>query len=376
MEYLSERFDQFFAWFWSERIWLPEITNWEKVKALKNPQAVALGDIYLCIPVAVVLIILRIIFENFIARPIVKFLGVKEKKPVKIRESDLCEQVYRKSRKPNKEQIQDLSSRLGWSTQEVEKWFRRRPAKYNLSPMRKATESSWRFFFYLTATIYGFIVIVYKENWLWNLDECFKDFNSHVISMELYFYYVAELGMYISLSFSQFTDVKRKDFWQHMVHHASTIALLLYSYIAGYHRIGAVIVFVHDISDIFLEGAKVFHYAKLQKICDVLFGLLTLTFFGSRLMILPFWVLPACFTTATKYVGDFLVYRIMLGLLLVLQTLHIYWAKCILTIAIGAVTGKGVEDVRSDEEYFTEDENHKKPAVKEEVPANEVKKIQ
>ena len=44
-----------------------------------------------------------------------------------------------------------------------------------------------------------------------------------------------------------------QDFWQMTLHHIVTILLLGFSFYAGFFRIGAVIILVHDVADIFLE---------------------------------------------------------------------------------------------------------------------------
>ncbi len=41
-----------------------------------------------------------------------------------------------------------------------------------------------------------------------------------------------------------------------MTHHVATLALLVYSYWVNFTRVGVMIMLVHDVSDIFLEGAK------------------------------------------------------------------------------------------------------------------------
>lgn len=50
-----------------------------------------------------------------------------------------------------------------------------------------------------------------------------------------------ELGFYISLMFSQFMDVKRKDFWEMFVHHIVTILLLTLSWTCNLTRIGTLV---------------------------------------------------------------------------------------------------------------------------------------
>lgn len=62
-----------------------------------------------------------------------------------------------------------------------------------------------------------------------------------------------ELAFYWSLLFSQFIDVKRKDFWQMFIHHIATISLLSFSYIVNFVRVGSLVLVVHDCVDYWLE---------------------------------------------------------------------------------------------------------------------------
>lgn len=49
---------------------------------------------------------------------------------------------------------------------------------------------------------------------------------------------------------SQFVDVQRKDFWQMFVHHVVTILLLCFSWACNLHRIGALVLVIHDFADV------------------------------------------------------------------------------------------------------------------------------
>jgi hypothetical protein len=41
-----------------------------------------------------------------------------------------------------------------------------------------------------------------------------------------------------------------------MVHHLATVLLLVYSYYVNLSRLGVMILLIHDVSDIFMEAAK------------------------------------------------------------------------------------------------------------------------
>lgn len=97
-----------------------------------------------------------------------------------------------------------------------------------------------------------------------------------------YWYYIVELGFYVSLLFSLSFDVKRKvsvpptweqcckegcvsltlihlspawgqDFKEQVIHHTATLTLLSFSWISNYIRIGTIVMALHDCSDIVLE---------------------------------------------------------------------------------------------------------------------------
>jgi ceramide synthetase len=61
------------------------------------------------------------------------------------------------------------------------------------------------------------------------------------------------LAFYWSLTVSQFFDVKRKDFWLMFVHHVATICLITFSWVCHLHRIGTLVLLVHECADIFIE---------------------------------------------------------------------------------------------------------------------------
>jgi len=61
---MADLYKGFQDWFWSERFWLPENYTWQDIHNKKNPKFVQAGELYLCLPVAVLLIILRVAFER------------------------------------------------------------------------------------------------------------------------------------------------------------------------------------------------------------------------------------------------------------------------------------------------------------------------
>ena len=54
-----------------------------------------------------------------------------------------------------------------------------------------------------------------------------------------------------------FIEVRRKDWAESFAHHLVTLGLQYYSWYANFTRSGMMVMLLHDVSDIFLEAAKV-----------------------------------------------------------------------------------------------------------------------
>ena len=78
-------------------------------------------------------------------------------------------------------------------------------------------------------TVYCILYIVYCILSRYN-------YPHHDVPQEVWWYYMVELSFYWSLSFSQFFDVKRKDFVEMFIHHVTTIALLCFSWTCNLFR--------------------------------------------------------------------------------------------------------------------------------------------
>lgn len=79
--------------------------------------------------------------SRYIASPFVQWLGVKVKAPAKVTPNATCEKLFKQSKKLNYEKTVELAEHLGWSTREVQRWFRVRRMKDQPSILTKATEN-------------------------------------------------------------------------------------------------------------------------------------------------------------------------------------------------------------------------------------------
>lgn len=73
------------------------------------------------------------------------------------------------------------------------------------------------------------------------------------VTRDVWWYYMISLAFYLSLTFYQFFDVKRKDFWPLFIHHIISIVLLSFSWIANLHRVGSLVLLTIDAADFILS---------------------------------------------------------------------------------------------------------------------------
>lgn len=172
---------------------------------------------------------------------------------------------------------------------------------------------------------------------------------------DIWWYYMISLAFYWSLTLSQFVDNKRKDFWQMFVHHVLTLMLISLSWVCNIHRVGSLILLVHDCADVLVEAAKSLKYAKLQKACDIMFGLFTLAWIVTRLMMFPRIIYACLFQTLQPF---YPVYFFFNSLLVMLLMLHFIWTYMIFQVIAQSVkSGEVNGDVRSSsDEDVTDDQ--------------------
>jgi ceramide synthetase len=154
-----------------------------------------------------------------------------------------------------------------------------------------------------------------------------------------------------------------------MLHHIATISLIGLSYLTSFTRIGATIFLTHDIADIFLESAKCINYTArtqgrkhLSIYCDILFGIFAISFFITRLILYPrYMVWSLVYEAPLKLGGYWLGYYAFAGLLILLQILHIFWFYLIVRMIYKLITTGIDKDVRSDDEDCLEEEAYESP---------------
>eukprot|EP01132_Coremiostelium_polycephalum_P000628 gene628-779_t len=150
----------------------------------------------------------------------------------------------------------------------------------------------------------------------------------------------------------------RKDFNQMLTHHVTTFFLVGVSYWYRYHRIGLAILWIHNLSDIFLYSAKSLNYMQkesknktLYLMAETLFVLFAVSFFLARLIFFPFTLVRSTLWEAYYVSISYPLFYPTNVALLTLLLLHMFWFYLILRIVYNKlIKGNNVDDIRSDSE--------------------------
>lgn len=179
-----------------------------------------------------------------------------------------------------------MTKQVDMTERQIERWWRHRRAQDKPSTLVKFCENSWRCIYYSYSFVYG-MIILWDKPWFWDINHCWYGFPHQSVDNGIWWYYMISMAFYWSLTASQFFDIKRKDFWQMFTHHVVTLILLALSWVCNLHRVGSLVLAVHDCADIFLEAAKITKYALYQKVCDIIFAIFTVVWIVTRLGFFP-----------------------------------------------------------------------------------------
>ena len=204
---------------------------------------------------------------------------------------------------------------------------------------------------YYSVSLYCCYRVFGKERWLYDLKYLWTLMENLETKPAQKFLYLVELSWYLCGIFRLCTEPRKKDFKQMLVHHASTIGLIGFSYKLHMLRIGVVIYTLHNISDPLLQAAKLFKYCGSERGATGLFVPFALSFFVSRLILFPM----LCYYTIFYGPGYqrqelYKQEAFSMVLLVLLIPIHMYWFYLIVRIAIKSIAKGTTDDDRSDSE--------------------------
>lgn len=235
--------------------------------------------------------------------------------------------------------------------------------------IQKFGEYVFRLCFHSGISIYGIIAFIMQQEIWWQGQAStiyvFKGYPHHPISSKMAWYYIIQCAYNIdalitllAMSFTisirsittksnnksktknrpyqfpitiQWSDTVRGDFQEMFIHHIVTNALVIGSSMLRLTRIGSMVFLIHDISDVPVDLSKLANFLKWTKITIFCFMTMAITWFYTRLYLLPFYIYATALTKS-HYVLEsgsvpvllYVCYRhffyIFLGLLILLHT--------------------------------------------------------
>ncbi|CAN1311803.1 ASC1-like protein [Linum perenne] len=130
-------------------------------------------------------------------------------------------------------------------------------------------------------------------------------------------------------------------------------------------RVGAIVLAIHDATDMFLEPAKMARYSGFESLSSVFFAVFVLVWTALRIICFPVWILRSTGTELVtildveKYGATGPAYYYLFNTLLIcLLIVNVYWWKLMIMMVIEQIKAKGKlgDDIRSDSEG--EDDDH------------------
>lgn len=231
----------------------------------------------------------------------------------------------------------------------------------------KFVEALWRGIFYAVFVGLGLVSLFNPtQEWVLDTTKHWAAWPQPVKPIVMLYYHLA-LGCYLHQL--MWTEVTRSDAVEMILHHLTTILLIMLSFLTQFTRIGASILLVHDIADVFLESAKCFNYTAQNNarckswatpLCDILFACFAVSFFITRLIIYPRFLVFSLVVEAPRMLGGLWTgYYVFAGLLCTLQLLHVFWFALISKMIYKMFTEGIKKDERSDDEEEEEEDEGK-----------------
>jgi hypothetical protein len=192
--------------------------------------------------------------------------------------------------------------------------------------------------FYLLLSIYGFIVLkdydFFPKSLLGKgqLENMFlKGYPQTFYFKRTYYfdlYYLMNLGYYFSDFACLLLNEKQSDFILMLLHHICTISLILFSYLSNFCQVGAVVLFLHMESDIFVHSTRYLLHTRFPAIFAEISGvILTINFIYMRIFVFG-KIIYVIYYYITWEWGN-IVWSLWLFLVF-LFFMHIYWSYALL----------------------------------------------
>lgn len=142
-----------------------------------------------------------------------------------------------------------------------------------------------------------------------------------------------------------------KKFHEYLLHHFIAVSLILFSIMSNQMVAGAMILLVHDMSDILMAGCRGFLETKFENKTANAIGyisLLTVWIF-CRILVFPFCLLSNVYVNAPLPTDEWHMisfeYKYLLSMAFVLYFLHLYWTFFLMKVGVNTLIKKKMINV-------------------------------
>lgn len=253
----------------------------------------------------------------------------------------------------------------------------RKPGK-----VKRFMEQTYSMFYYGCSGPFGLWVMRRTPIWFFETTPFYTNYPHKTHDFYFKVYYLGQAAFWVQQSVVLVLQLEkpRKDFYELILHHVVTIALIWCSYRFHFTWMGLAIYVTMDVSDFFLSSSKTLNYldSPLTGPALIIF-VFVWVYLRHYINLRILWSILTEFRTVgewelnwdTQQYKCWISQPIVFGLIFILQILNAYWLFLILRILYRFVIGGVAEDERSeDEDEEEEEEKEKKDAKKADSKKN------
>lgn len=227
--------------------------------------------------------------------------------------------------------------------------------------VKRFMEQTYAMFYYGLSGPFGLWVMSRTPIWFFNTRAFYESYPHKTHDWYFKVYYLGQAAFWVQQSIVLVLQLEkpRKDFYELIVHHIVTIALIWCSYRFHFTWMGIAVYVTMDVSDFFLATSKTLNYldSPVTGPFFVVFVLIWI-YFRHYINVKILWSVLTEFRTIgewelnwdTQQYKCWISQPIVFGLIFALQILNAYWLFLIFRILSRYVVGGVTQDERSDDE--------------------------
>jgi len=209
--------------------------------------------------------------------------------------------------------------------------------------------------FFVVVSIYGYIVLKDKDYLPWalggsgDITEAFPD-NFPFVSYheDVAHYYLWGLSYHVMSLVYHLGMPKKPDFMEMFLHHVVTIFLIFFSYMSGYLRIGSLVFFLHDVTDVASYLMKTAVDTQSSLFNKFAFSNLLISWGYGRLFVFPYFLMYETFFSPRYTMMKVNGYYFFNSMLVILYCLHVYWYSLFLRMGFAYATRGVIKDAQAE----------------------------